>query len=209
MRKSARDFDEGDVSEAARLALAIRVLVHPGQSASLLTQLHVQRKMRFLDSRSPPPVPSTPGAIVKRFDVGLCGIQGNTDIGGSFWVPLDDIPGDAYGWQPFKRWWHRQVLEDLHGSVFTRAELVLFVANKAGGAHVDSTLQSRFAMLTKYNATGWGWTRSNDDAGLTLVVPAGPEDIPLGNPIPPNIRQIAHELDRACNEQLGTLLVGN
>jgi hypothetical protein len=35
--------------------------------------------------------------------------------------------------------------------------LVLFLANKLGGAHVGEKMAVRFAAITKMNSLGWGW----------------------------------------------------
>lgn len=205
LQKSARAFDEGDETEAIRLAVTIRVLVHNSKtSTSLLKQLGVQHQLKFVDTAPFPPEPTTPGALVKRFDGGLAYMQMNGE-GAKFCAPLDDNPPEpSYGPQPFRTWWNRQVIEDLLRERFTRAEVVLFLANKSGGAHIDPKLVPRFEALTKFNSLGWGWSRTEGRSSIT--VPAGPEDTPLGNPLPANVRQIAYELEATLTQQLGDLL---
>jgi hypothetical protein len=205
--KSGEDFDGGDETEALRLAVTLRTLLYnKKRSTSLLKQLGVQHQLRFRDTASPPERPMTRGAIPYRFDAGLAAIRMDGERA-EFVAPLEDPSGDDYGDQPFRTWWKRPVLEDLARSRFTREELVLFMAHKVGGAHVDTELPPHFVALTKLNSLGWGWTRSDD--GLALVVPAGPDDEPMGNPIPSNVRQIAWEVQTTVEGQLDHLLSGS
>jgi hypothetical protein len=51
-------------------------------------------------------------------------------------------------------WWHDPVLTDADGAAFSREDLVLLVANKDGGAHVDRTLPPEYAALTRNNSIG-------------------------------------------------------
>jgi hypothetical protein len=91
------------------------------------------------------------------------------------------------------------------GHTFTRKELVLFLANKLGGAHVGEKMPVRFAALTKMNSLGWGWTR-NETGGVTLLVPAGPGDQKMGSAVPVNVRQIAFEAEETITRRLTDLL---
>jgi len=62
LRKSGAAFDGGDTSEAKRLAVAIRNLVHDtDKSHSVLTQLHAKEGLRFVDTSHGPV--AFPGAI--------------------------------------------------------------------------------------------------------------------------------------------------
>ncbi len=79
--------------------------------------------------------------------------------------------------------------------------LVLFLANKAGGAHIERAIEPRYFALTRLNSSGWGWGRG-EDGSTYLTVPAGPDYTPLGNPTPANVRQIAHEVQRTCEQFL-------
>jgi hypothetical protein len=198
LHKSAKDFDDGDPTEAARLAVTLRVLLwNKGSSEALLNQLGVQHQLKFLDTRARP----VSGAALQ-LDSGLGTIRLGDD--GAVYVASLDAREDVYGPQPFRVWWNRRVLRDLTDSWFTRKELVLFLAHKLGGAHVDTSLQPRFHALTKLNSQGWGWR--HEDEHIVLSVPAGPDDEPLGSPIPVNVRQIAHEVERTVNEQCERLL---
>jgi hypothetical protein len=205
LRKSASEYDAGDATEAIRIATPIRTLVHNSRhSTSLLKQLGVQHQMRFLDTLSPVR-PAYRNTYSRRFDPGLGVIRLGSD-GVGFHPYLDETPGDITGWTTFRSWWRRTVLEDLRSHRFTRADLVLFMVNKVGGAHVDPAIEQRFVALTKFNSLGWGWSQGEEEGSYTLSVPASDDDQPLGNPIPMNVRQIAHELDKSCSEYLASLL---
>jgi len=40
-------------------------------------------------------------------------------------------------------------------NVFTRKDIICFVANQDGGAHVDMKLDGKYAELRKLNSLGW------------------------------------------------------
>src|SRR5262245_21697436 len=205
LRRSGAAFDEGDITEAARLAVTVRVLVHNTKvSTSLLKQLGVQHQLSYPDTarrRTPRP----PGVLAYTWDAGLGEIRMDSDKA-QFVAPLGGGDEEStYGRQPFRTWWNRPILHDMLGHIFKRSEVVLFLAQKLGGAHVDPKLPVRFEAMTKLNSLGWGWTR-NEKGGIAVVVPAGPSDEPMGSAIPVNVRQIAFELESAVMEHLSERL---
>jgi hypothetical protein len=204
LRRSAREFDNGDEDEAKRLAVVLRLLLHnTKQSHALLKQVGIQHQLKFLDTWTPPDKPTDPRILVKRWDAGL-GVIAMDGQGARFKAPLADSPKQGIrGLQPFRLWWNQWVLQDMLGESFTRKELVLFVANQAGGAHVDPAIHTRFHALTRLNSLGWGWHREGENIALT--VPASPGDQPMGSPIPVNIRQIVFEVDETLLRQAGHL----
>jgi len=202
LRSSAEAFDQGNDAESKRIAVALRVLLHnTKESTSVFKQLGVQHQIRFLDTAAIPQ-PAKPGTIVRRFDPGLAVIEMGQGTA-RFKAPLNDDGPETYGPQLFRQWWNRPVLEDLRRESFTRKDLVLFMANKQG-AHVDPAIKPRLFALTRLNSLGWGLNREGDT--ISLVVPAGPDDEPMGNPVPANIRQIAYEVERTVEIQLRELV---
>lgn len=181
LRKSGAAFNDGDVAEAKRLAATIRTLVHDtATSHSLLSQLHAKEKLRFEDSSHPPL--TTPGAI--RIDAGLAVIHASLglDTPTEYAAPL----GDAHrgrGPRRFGPWWTEPVLTDQRGTGFNRKTLVLGLANKEGGSHVDPELEENYAPLTLDNSLGWGFSSAD-----------GTEWIDAGSPVPANVRQTAWEV---------------
>ena len=74
------------------------------------------------------------------------------------------------------------MIRDKNGETFARKELVLALANKDGGAHVDPQLDERYASLSRLNSLGW-------------QVQTGDIRLPPDNSVvAANVRQIAYEL---------------
>jgi hypothetical protein len=214
LRASARIFDEGNQAEAKRLASTIRLLVHDTErSTSLLRQLSVKDVLLFLDTKEMDPPPPAPGTIVYRMEFGLAAAQLGPD--GPKFVPrsFDDRNWPEYGPVPFQPWWERKVLSDLGGNGFTRKGLVLAMANKDGGVHVDPELEAAYAALTRSNSIGF----YRDDSALyspvfggrTPVPQADEGQRPMPSPVPAQIRMIAFEVDRTLSTQLPDLLGWN
>ena len=178
LRASAASFDGGQEGEAKRLATTVRVLLHDTkQSESLLQQLKLKQAIGMYNTAHPfNPNNLAPhqGLVVMRMDV-------PPNVGGSLTVtllgegqPYTDAPPDkprarvAYvprvhmpdgPWAPtrvpFTTWWEEIVIKDRQGNVFTRKDIVLAMANKEGGAHVDPKLDEAYAKLTRFHSQGW------------------------------------------------------
>ena len=80
------------------------------------------------------------------------------------------------------------VIEDSSNSRFNRKDIILNVANKEGGAHVDSTLDEAYANLTRFNSMRWS-------ANILA------RDIELSSPVYPSVRQIAHEVMKSVLDE--------
>lgn len=179
LRASAQAFDDGDVSEAKRLAVALRVLLHESkQSHSLLGQLG-QLQRDFLDLSFPPVEPGNLLAfgslieIVKPLNV--------PNAPARYMAPLDSAPSRLL---PFKQWWEAKVFQHPDGSTLSRKQLVLEAANKDGGAHVDPQLGETYARFSRENAMG---------------LHAGAGNQPIHGATQTAIRQIAHETLRTLD----------
>ena len=178
MIASAMSFDNGFEGEAKRLAVAIRILVHDtSHSDALLTQL---RKMDilFYDSASVfYPENLIPSNCLTMQKLSAAGAQ--------YVSPLDNLSParDKDKKVSFGRWWDRATIyKDNADNIFTRKDLVLAVANKEGGAHIDPKLDQAYANLSRFNALGWrAFIRGID------------QDF-KNTPVLPSIRQIAHEV---------------
>jgi hypothetical protein len=178
LRKSATAFDQGDAVEAKRLVPPIRLLVHQtSRSDALLHQLGVLEDMTFLDTAGEiDPANMLPSAMLTalRFSAGAVPTH-HAMLSNYLPVP------PAGQWRPFSAWWTRTVIKDGAGAEFSRRDLILAVAHKDGGVHVDQ-LQEAYERLSRSNSLGWV---------------LGDSKAPLNNPVLPSIRQIAFEVEQS------------
>jgi len=183
---SACAFDEGHEGEAKRLAAAIRVLVHDtGHSKSLLGQLGL-KTIPFCDTS----IPRHPKTIMTYNGITAIGL---TSQGATYVAPLDELPVGSLPRQvSFTEWWNGVVFVDQGGHETTRGDLILAVADKDGGDHVDPMLDEKYASLSRRNALAWRFS--------------GPRvDVPLERPEKAAVRQIAHEILRSLNPAMPSM----
>jgi hypothetical protein len=171
IRASCGLYDSGHVGEAKRIATSIRVLVHDtATSHSLLEQLGFKRTLKFLSlaiANKPYNLDTYHGLVdielVKRIYVSK----------------LDQVPPRPMS---FRDWWDEVVLKDGDGTLYSRRELVLALANKDGGAHVDPEMDEAYERFTRENHVGY-------------EVAVGGKPIKWHeNPVFPSVRQIGHEI---------------
>ena len=178
MIASAVSYDNGFEGEAKRLAVAIRILLYDTSSCTaLLTQL---RKMDilFCDSAAAfdPRNLATSNCLT---------MMKLSPAGAEYVAPLDNLPPSRNKDKKvsFGRWWNRTPMyKDNAGNIFTRRDLVLAVANKEGGAHIDPKLDQAYVNLSRFNSLGWRAVISGVDQDFK------------NTPVLPSIRQIAHEV---------------
>jgi len=180
---SSHAFDDGYEGEAKRCAAAIRVLVHDtSYSKSLLNQLGL-KQASFYDTS----VPYNPKTVITYS--GLTAI--NITLEGSVHIaPLDGLPpGHTPKWVSFDEWWDGLIFVDKGGIRTSRKDLILAVANKDGGTHVDPVLDEKYANLSRFNSLAWRFSSPKGDVQL-----AGPEKAA--------IRQISHEILKSLNPKM-------
>jgi hypothetical protein len=174
MEISAENFDNGDHSEAKRLAVSIRVLLHDTDSShSLLRQLGIKDGAKFFDTSSTRDIVGTYAGLV------LKAVGPN---GGSYVAPLDDVPpSQVFEQVDFEAYWNKPIVVDTRNQNFSRKNLILSVANQDGGAHIDPGLNKDYATLTRENTLGWVYNTADETGPLTGEALA-------------SVRQIAHEV---------------
>ncbi len=133
LRTSGRAFYEGNFAESLRIATIIRILVHEtGMSKPLLTQarpdgLALQIKDNIAKTE--------PGEQeVFSFAVGVRMGPGATV------APAVDLGSSHYSLNSIGAWWNRAALSFRSNGgqmTYTRKKVILTLANKEGGAHVD------------------------------------------------------------------------
>ncbi len=190
MIASAIQFDNGFEGEAKRLAIAILILVHDtSRCSALLTQLN-NLNILFYDSSSafnPRNLATSNCLTVMEASKGE-----NEGLRGDYIAPLDNLPATRNKDRKvsFDRWWRRNtVYKDNLENTFTRRDLVLIVADKEGGAHIDPELDQAYANLAKFNSLGW------------KVYVQGEEKYFVNRPVLPSIRQIAHEVLKTLEDE--------
>lgn len=187
LEASSAAFDTGFVGEAKRLATTIRVLVHDtDRSKSLLGLLKFKMDMGYLNTTH---VFNPNNLLSYHGLVGLSMVDGNA----RYWAPLGDGPPSRNGkYVLFPDWWNQDVIVDSRKAKFTRRDLVLALANKDGGAHVDPNLDESYAHLTRNNSVGWMLSDGTTQKPML--------DIELHS-----TRQIAYELLTSVKRYLGKI----
>ncbi|WP_147294418.1 hypothetical protein [Arthrobacter sp. RT-1] len=82
---------------------------------------------------------------------------------------------------PFDPWWTEQRMFDPQGNAVSRKQIVTWLANKDGGAHIDE-LPPTYEALSRNGSMGLTYDPAGDDAGT------------CPSPIPAAMRQIAEEV---------------
>jgi len=106
------------------------------------------------------------------------------ELVGEYVAPLDNLsPASSKDKKvSFGRWWNRTTMyKDKAGNEFTRKDLILTVADKEGGAHVDPNLDKAYTNLSRFNSLGWKIHTEGERKDFS------------NTPVLPSIRQIAHE----------------
>lgn len=170
IKRSSKLFDGGNHQEALAISVNLRLLLSDkGSNRPLLRQLGLSARP-FLNT-------------------GLTNFEGNkaswhgllhVAIGPQevrFYAPLGSAPFTEF--LPFGDWWHKPVLIDASGRLFTREDLVLSVADQEG-AHVDHAIGQKYADLKR-----------NKFLGVNGII--GGQEFNLEYAAHHSIRQIAYE----------------
>jgi len=175
IEKSAQLYDAGDHTEAKRIATALRILFHSTwQSKALLVQLGFDA-LQFQDSTGGGIVP---GNMLTECPLVLITIGGP---GPDYEPILDSGPPFPPNLLSMNAWWRQIIFVDDQRREFSRRDIVRSVADQDGGAHVDPELEGDYHRLSRENSLAW-----------TINSPTGKRA--AENPVPPAIRQIAHEV---------------
>ncbi len=181
LKKSATAYDDGDVTEAKRLSISLRILLHnTPRSKSLLSSIGLQETTPFLDTASK----IIPNNLMPYSGLVVINYVSNGRTQTAKFKPLLDqfnkLPGRGR-FVLFDAWWNSIVLIDSHKNEFTRKKLVLELADTDGGAHIDPKISKSFYQLTRQHSMNWQLSNGKTAQPLT--------DIHLAS-----IRQIAYEV---------------
>lgn len=207
LEASAHLYDMGRTAEAKRLAVAIRVLFHTNRnrqgrvtSHGLVDQVMGLEQVRLLDTAGEAdPFNLMPACLLTWMTMTV----ENGSVSAAYTAYLDTYPRgrieppqvlvavEAKLGHPlaapgtvrrFDDWWTTAVVRDDTGHPFSRRDLVLALANKDGGAHVDPDTGDAYGRLSRSNSLGWVLSADAGDA------------LPLSSPVPSAVRQIAFEV---------------
>lgn len=142
IESSVIGFFEGRREEAKRIATSLRLLLHDTNSSrSLLKLLSVKDKLWFFDVAHP--------------------YDGRNILSEDLLLNWTSPIIEATSLTPRKKfddWWENQVVITTNGSnlkTFSRKQIVLFLANQDGGAHVDPEIDADYYEMTRNNKYGW------------------------------------------------------
>lgn len=184
---SSMSFDRGHKEEAKRLAATLRLLLHDTErQISLLKQLG-KKQCLFYDTAceyNPKNMVPTMGLIA----FSTCG----------YVALLDNLPEARSSKKvSFDYWWKDKIVfDDKQGNLFTRKDLICFVANQDGGTHVDPKLNKSYADLTRFNSLGWNIQINRNGENIEVE----------SNPVLISIRQIAHEVLKTLKYEFPNIL---
>lgn len=183
----AEKFDAGVEMWAMPMSTIVRNLVvdRGKTNKSVLTQLKMKDRLGYLDT------------------VGPINTESDGPISGLFVIELN--PQEAFmrhaplfrsthetptRYRTFDQWWLDKVTKDYRGSLFSREDFIVHVANQDGGTHVQATLPQRYAAISR-----------EDSFGMSIEISDG-RTAATGNPMLPGVRQIAYELEMTIRKQL-------
>jgi hypothetical protein len=157
LRARMEAFDAGRHYEALSMAVIIRGLVHDtGRSKSLLTQLGAKDR-GFVDTAYQ--------LDEHRPYMGLTTVVLFGDALGPIIANFDDRGAQTL--KPFHDWWCQPVFDDGRGIRLTRRDIILQIAHKDGGAHIDGDMDTAYRSL-KQTGLGWAVFRTNEELEYIL-----------------------------------------
>jgi hypothetical protein len=180
LRRYCEAYDAGEHLMHKPISVSLRVMLNETTNQrSLLEQLGMRSTSRFLDAAGD----VNPRNLLPESKLTYMVIKSDSIS----WSPkLNDSRVSRR--IPFSDWWSMPVIRIPNVRTFSRMDLVLSVANKDGGAHVDPEIPEDYFRISRANALGW-------------VMYVDGKEVPMGNPIPACIRQIGHE----CMETVSRL----
>jgi hypothetical protein len=184
---SCEAYDRGMHIEAKRLAVTIRVMVYERGGKSLLRQMGVKERLKWASLGIVQPENLLPQNT-------LTWLQFGTDKNGA--AAGSHIPVPAWyilqhaDLVTFDDWWHLPVIRDVHGECFSREDLMIILAHKDGGAHVDKLKEPQRRLS---HGASMGWSVGVADIPSTPAHLVDSQVVAM-NPILAAVRTMAEEL---------------
>ncbi len=202
LERSSASFDTGHEDEGEQLAHRARLLLHDtGHSHSLLDQLGVKTALGYTDTsiHHARETKHLGGGLHVATVTAHAGLVGWRTTESGSWVYAPGLAPEGDRINPpvaFEQWWRKSLLEDTSGRPITRRSVVLDVANKDGGSHVDPVLPEAFRQLS---------------SGSSLPFQTGSEDgssEAIRGFVMATTRQIAFELLDTLRRDLPNFIMG-
>ena len=134
MERSCQAFDQGAEDEAIRLATSLRIIFHSTRtSISLVTHLKFGAKMILSSSRG-----HGDWADYLSHQINMTSPQ---------LVKTSPLLGNKFKELTIDQWWRQEPVFVHIGESHPRRKIILSVANKDGGAHVDEELEEYYEYL--------------------------------------------------------------
>lgn len=150
LKSAIQKYDEGLEESALDMAIRCRVLLHDtNKSKSLLSMMNMKSiKFKSIQNEF---IPSNLAPFTKNVSYN-CSIKKDYAI-------LTYHPAFSENYEiifglDFCDWWNEIIIKDNNGNIFSRKDIVLFLANKAGGAHIDEEIPESFFLLEEANSIG-------------------------------------------------------
>ncbi len=154
LKNNIRAYDAGFDEASIQISTICRVLVHDtNKSKSLLTLLNKKNTIKYITGVNGY-VPANLLPYSKNIGVKSSIINNNYELKFYSTTPKKNELFNVI-FADFDIWWNEIILSDINKNLYTRKEIILFVANKYGGAHIDSNIPDYFYNLENNNTMGW------------------------------------------------------
>lgn len=169
---------------ALPLSTTIRLWVHDTHHSKSILEHVGKKEIYFLSTNSNIREYPIHLGLVRQINVGV-----KDGVGGEakYWAHSDEryFPDRTeYKKINFNMWWEEEIIMASCHHTLSRKDLVLAVANKDGGAHYDSQVESKYDTFRK------SWSGGSTLVGIKSGALRGYDNIPTR----PSVRQVAHEL---------------
>ncbi|MEI6728642.1 MAG: hypothetical protein WCK98_03280 [bacterium] len=202
MKQAAYRFDEGNLLEYLHLALSVRLLLHDTNNSKSLLGL-LNKKGDMINS----------GRVLSNNDNVIHSPNSSLTfnlIGNSlhYYSPNFDITGNP-NLLNFHSWWEDEIIKDFDNEVFSRKYIILTIANKDNGAHVDDEIPEKYYKLNEKNSMQMfiGPILISSDGKPEFPKTLNISDLtPVPSPTPYVVRQIVHEILRQFSSDYNPLI---